>query len=47
LEFNPHATHVEELTPVVQDSVLPAADNAGPAATLKPAIPVEGKVKVH
>ena len=34
LVFNPHATHVYEFTPEVQDKVLPAEDNAGPAATL-------------
>ena len=32
---------------MVQDRVLPAEDNAGPAATLKLAILVAGKLKVH
>ena len=33
VEFNPHATQVEEFSPPLQDRVLPAEDNAGPAAT--------------
>ena len=35
VEFNPHATHVYEFTPLAQDRVLPADDNAGPAVTVK------------
>ena len=34
VEFIPHATQVEEFTPPLQDRVLPAEDNAGPAATM-------------
>jgi hypothetical protein len=35
LEFNPHAAHVYEPAPPAQDRVLPAEDNAGPAAAVK------------
>jgi hypothetical protein len=35
VEFNPQAIQVYEFTPAAQDTVLPAEDKAGPAATVK------------
>jgi len=38
--FAPHATHLYEPAPALQDTVLPAAADAGPAVTLTPATAV-------